>query len=193
MKVLVAEDELVTRLMVQVSLENWGYDVLEAKDGREAMELFGRGEVPRIAIIDWEMPEVDGLEVCKRLREQESENPPYIILLTAHGSKNDMLLGFDAGADDYITKPFNSDELRARVRVADRLIRSQDMLAATVTELKSAINQLDTLQDSLTVCEKCHRIEDIDEGTWHEYLDLMKENGDDRFVKTICPECEDKK
>ncbi|WP_049785056.1 response regulator transcription factor [Desulfotalea psychrophila] len=193
MKVLVAEDELVTRLMVQVSLENWGYDVLEAKDGKEAMELFGRGEAPRIAIIDWEMPEVDGLEVCKRLREQESENPPYIILLTAHGSKNDILLGFDAGADDYITKPFNSDELRARVRVADRLVRSQDMLASTVTELKNAINQLDTLQDSLTVCEKCHKIEDIDEGTWHDYLELIEKNGEDRFIKTICPECEGKK
>ena len=119
MKILIAEDEYTTRLMVQVSLENWGYTVISVSDGKEAWEELKKEDAPDIAILDWEMPEIDGAEVCKRVKDLERDNPIYVLMLTARDSQDDILEGFDAGADDYMTKPFNDSELRARVRVAE--------------------------------------------------------------------------
>lgn len=189
MKILIAEDELTTRMMVQVSLERWGYDVLDAKNGEEAVSLFDRGERPRIAILDWEMPGLDGIEVCERLKSEDTENPPYIIMLTARDNQKDIIEGFNAGADDYITKPFSSEELGARVRVAERLVRSQDMLANSVGELKAVLNQLEMLEGKIVVCEKCNKLETIEDGTWKDYLKLIADK-DSRFVTAVCPDCE---
>lgn len=189
MKILIAEDELTTRMMVQVSLERLGYDVLDAKNGEEALAVFGRGAQPRIVILDWEMPGLDGLEVCEQLKHEDTDNPPYIIMLTARDNKEDIIEGFNAGADDYITKPFSSEELGARVRVAERLVRSQDMLAQSVNELKSVLNQLETLEGKIVVCKKCHKVESIEDGVWQDYLQLLAEK-DSRFVTAVCPDCE---
>jgi len=191
MNILIADDEFTTRMMVQVSLENWGYDVLDACDGEEALAKYQQGEAPRIVILDWEMPGTDGLEVCQRLKEMNSEDPPYIILLTGRDSQKDILSGFDAGADDYITKPFSSNELRARIRVADRLVRTQDLLKDSVGELKTVLNQLQTLQGNFLVCGECQKVASIDdEESWHNFSELAK--GDDRFVSVTCPHCEEK-
>ena len=144
MKILIAEDEYTTRLMVQVSLEKWGYKVESAVDGKEAWSLMKKHEPPDIAILDWEMPEMDGIEVCLRIKELERKNPVYVILLTGRDSQNDILHGFDAGADDYITKPFNDDELRSRVRVAERVVRIQSTLSESLEELKMALDLVET-------------------------------------------------
>ena len=128
MKILIAEDEFTTRMMVQVSLENWGYRVESVTNGNEAWAAFQKPDAPHIAILDWEMPELDGVEVCRRVKEMEALSHPYILLLTGRDSKTDIVRGFDAGADDYMTKPFNDNELRARVRVAERLVRTQASL-----------------------------------------------------------------
>lgn len=191
MKILIAEDEFTTRTMVQVSLESWGYDVLDASNGEEAIALFQRGKRPRIVILDWEMPEVDGLEACQRIKELNPEDPPYVILLTGRDSQKDILTGFDAGADDYITKPFSSEELRARVRVAERLVRTQDMLNASVTELKTVLDQLEALQGSVVVCPECHNIEREEDASWHDLTSLTENGGDSRFVSVVCPACKD--
>lgn len=191
MNILIAEDEFTTRMMVQVSLESWGYGVLDACDGKEAIALFQRGERPRIVILDWEMPSVDGLEACQRLKELNPEDPPYVILLTARDSQKDILTGFDAGADDYITKPFSSEELRARVRVAERLVRTQDMLNASVTELKTVLNQLEALQGNVLVCQECSRIEKEEDGSWHDLTTLVGSGGGSRFVSVVCPACKE--
>lgn len=148
MKILIAEDELTTRMTVQVTLEKFGYDVVSAQNGTQALEEFNRSIQPKIIILDWEMPEIDGLGVCERLKEKALDPPPYIIFLTARNNQKDMMEGFAAGADDYITKPFSAEELKARVRVAERLVNSQEALAATVTELRDALNQLSMLQSS---------------------------------------------
>lgn len=190
MKILIAEDEFTTRMMVQVSLENWGYDVLDASDGKEALSLFAKGEKPRIVILDWEMPGVDGLEVCQSMKEQNPDDPLYIILLTGRDSEKDILQGFDAGADDYITKPFSGDELRARIRVAARLVRMQDMLKESVGELKTALDQVEALQGSIVVCEKCNKIEQMDDGSWAELSEFLESDEHGRCLKVICPECE---
>jgi sigma-B regulation protein RsbU (phosphoserine phosphatase) len=147
-KILIAEDEYTTRLMVQVSLENWGYSVNSVADGKKAWEILKKPEAPDVAILDWEMPEVDGLELCKRIKDLRRTNPIYVILLTGRDSQKDILQGFDAGADDYMTKPFNDDELRARVRVAGKLVTIQSSLSQSVDELKSALDILSSVRYS---------------------------------------------
>lgn len=187
MKILIAEDEYTTRLMVQVSLEKWGYKVESAVDGKEAWSLMKKQEPPDIAILDWEMPEMDGIEVCLRIKELERKNPVYVILLTGRDSQNDILHGFDAGADDYITKPFNDDELRSRVRVAERVVRIQSTLSESLEELKMALDLVETLPDNVCVCANCRKIEGED-AAWHQ-LETYVNNNDSRFIRTICPEC----
>lgn len=129
MRVLIAEDEPVSRRLLQGTLARWGYDVLVARDGQEAWDLFCRDEdPPRLAILDWMMPNMDGPEVCRRIRKEGREEYTYIVLLTAKNRKENLIEGLDAGADDYITKPFDSDELEVRVRAARRIIDLQSKL-----------------------------------------------------------------
>lgn len=189
MKILIAEDEFTTRMMVQVCLENWGYKVESVTNGQDAWEKLQKEEAPHIAILDWEMPELDGIEVCRRVKESEVENPPYIILLTGRDSNTDILCGFDAGADDYMTKPFNDDELRARVRVAERLVRTQSSLSESVAELKEALNQLEWLESQVEICAECRSIFSPYDGEWHKCKDVLENGADPRFIIHRCPEC----
>src|SRR4026207_2171304 len=115
MRILMAEDDPVSRLLLQSILRKWGHEPIVACDGREALDTLSGPDAPMLAILDWMMPELDGPEICRRLREKTPEPPVYIILLTAKAPKKDLLAGFGAGADDYVTKPFNSQELFARV------------------------------------------------------------------------------
>ena len=190
MNILIAEDEFTTRMLVQVSLENWGYRVESVVDGNEALKILEKNDAPHIVILDWEMPGVDGVEVCKRVKEMDVENPPYIILLTARDSKNDILQGFDAGADDYMTKPFNDNELRARVLVAERLVRTQTSLTESVAELKEALNQLEMLQGGVAVCKCCQKIFSNDDDEWYTIQDTVTQQSDLRFIPAVCPDCD---
>ncbi|THB77470.1 MAG: DNA-binding response regulator [Desulfobulbaceae bacterium] len=188
MKILIAEDEYTTRLMVQVSLENWGYTVSSVADGKDAWEALQKADAPDIAILDWEMPEIDGVEVCKRVKDLKRDNPVYIILLTGRDSQNDILQGFDAGADDYMTKPFNDDELRARVRVAERLVTIQSSLSKSIEELKDALDLVDALQSTSYVCSTCNKIAD-EEGNWRTLKECAEDDYDFRFTQTTCDDC----
>ena len=188
MNVLIAEDEYTTRLMVQVSLENWGYTVTSVVDGKEAWNIVKKPDTVDIAILDWEMPEIDGVELTRKIKDLERANPIYVILLTARDSKNDIVQGFDAGADDYMTKPFNDDELRARVRVAERLVTIQSSLSNTVDELKMALDTVDSLQGGLLVCTSCMKIEGEDR-QWHTLRESVNEYIDMRLTPELCPEC----
>lgn len=192
MKILIAEDEFTTRMMVQVCLENWGYKVESVTDGEKAWAIMEKADAPHIAILDWEMPGLDGVEVCRRVKEKDVENPPYVILLTGRDSNTDIVRGFDAGADDYMTKPFNDDELRARVRVAERLVRTQHSLSESVLELKEALNQLELFENCVEVCDSCKKILSPYDGSWHSFKDIVENGADPRFVINICPRCHDK-
>lgn len=192
MKILIAEDEFTTRMMVQVCLENWGYTVTSVTNGEEAWSKLQNADAPHIAILDWEMPELDGIEVCRRVKEMGLENPPYIILLTGRDSTTDIVRGFDAGADDYMTKPFNDNELQARVRVAERLVRTQSSLTATVSELKEALNQLEMLETGIEVCDKCSSIFNPYDGEWHSHEEIVNNGADPRFIVATCPGCQQK-
>jgi diguanylate cyclase (GGDEF)-like protein len=128
MKVLVAEDDLTTCTTLTALLEKWGYKTIAVADGRKAWELLQSVDAPKLIILDWNMPEMNGLEVCSRLRQAKTTNPPYIILLTSRHKKTDTVKGLDAGANDYVVKPFDSDELLARVRVAHKMLDLQSDL-----------------------------------------------------------------
>jgi len=174
--------------MVQVSLENWGYTVISVADGKEAWDIIKKPDAVEVAILDWEMPEIDGVELCKRIKDLQRANPIYVILLTARDSRNDILQGFDAGADDYMTKPFNDDELRARVRVAERLVTIQSSLSNSVDELKLALDLVDSLQGSVPVCTSCSKVEGEDKN-WYNLAESVNERFDIRFTPEVCPDC----
>ncbi len=131
MRVLIAEDDPISRRVLQATLNRWGYEVLVACDGAEAWEIYQKDDPPKLAILDWMMPKLDGSEVCRKIREMGSSDYTYIILLTAKGRKEDIIAGLDAGADDYIVKPFDSGELQVRLRAASRILKLQaDLLDA---------------------------------------------------------------
>ncbi len=136
MRVLIAEDDPVSRRVLEASLKKWGYDVLVACDGDEAWEVFESGDGPRLAILDWMMPGLDGIEVSRRIRKQSNEDYVYVMILTSRGQKQDLIDAMAAGADDYVTKPFDAGELRVRVRAAQRILDLQDEIIAARESLR---------------------------------------------------------
>ncbi len=135
MKILIAEDDRTSRDILHAILLKWGYDPLVVIDGNAAWDLLQKPGCPNLLILDWNMPGLDGIEVCRRVREKESPDPPYIIILTARGEKSSIVEGLEMGANDYITKPYDIDELRARIRVGQRMLELQSDLNKTKNAL----------------------------------------------------------
>jgi two-component system cell cycle response regulator len=128
MKVLIAEDDSISRRMLETFLLKWGYQVTAVTDGEEAWTVLQSDDAPRLAVLDWMMPGRDGVDVCRALRQREGRAYVYVILLTARGQREDVVQGLDAGADDYVTKPFDPFELRARLRAGRRIVELQEQL-----------------------------------------------------------------
>ncbi len=129
-RVLIAEDDTVSRRVLQAMLAKWGYDVVVARDGAEAWHVLSSDDSPNLAILDWMMPNIDGVELCRRARRLQGRGYIYIILLTAKGRKEDVVEGIEGGADDYLVKPVNAGEFRARLRAANRILELQTQLLA---------------------------------------------------------------
>lgn len=127
-RVLVADDDLVTRMMLSATLKDWGLEVTEAEDGEEAIKLLSVKDPPRLALMDWNMPVKDGLQVCRELRAGAPEPYIYIIILTSMSKSEDVVEGLDSGADDYVVKPYNPGELRVRLKAGERIVRLQSEL-----------------------------------------------------------------
>lgn len=126
MKILIAEDDSTSRTMLEAVLIKWGYEVSCTSDGDEAYAAFQQCDTPQLAILDWMMPKMDGLTLCRKLRKQERKDPLYLILLTSRGESGDIVRGLEAGADDYIAKPYDNAELKARVDVGRRMLMLQN-------------------------------------------------------------------
>ncbi|HRZ82753.1 MAG TPA: diguanylate cyclase [Candidatus Hydrogenedentes bacterium] len=125
MRVLVAEDDPSSRVLLATMLKKWGHEPVCAADGLEAWNLLEQAGAPRLVLLDWVMPGLDGPEVCRRLRAVETSDPPFVIMLTGRAEKGDIILGLDAGANDYLAKPYDPEELRARLGVACRMLELQ--------------------------------------------------------------------
>jgi diguanylate cyclase (GGDEF)-like protein len=128
LKILIAEDEVLSRRMLAKTLERAGYEVICAENGKQALEQLCKLDGPRLALLDWIMPELDGPSVCRAVRKRTEKTYVYMVLLTSKGSKQETVLGLESGADDYLTKPFDAEELRARLRVGERILLLEDRL-----------------------------------------------------------------
>lgn len=134
--ILIADDEPLSRRLLQASLVRWGYEVEVAKDGEEALDVLLRDIAPRLAVLDWVMPRLDGLEVCRRARARPGAPYSYLVLLTSKEAMSDVVAGLAAGADDYLRKPFDAEELRARLRTGERILNLQAELLAAQDALR---------------------------------------------------------
>jgi len=189
MKILIAEDDPVSRVFLEVSLVKWGYEVFSACDGNQAWQALQR-DSPSIAILDWMMPGIDGAEVCRRARAVQTPTPVYIIMLTAKTDKKDVVEGLDAGADDYLTKPFDRQELRARIGVGLRIAELQKNLADRVVELEGALSRVKQLQGLLPICSYCKKVRD-DQNYWQQVDSYISKHSEVAFSHSICPTCYD--
>lgn len=128
MKILIAEDDTISRTLLERTLQRAGYDVIAVENGAKALTELYRPDSPRLALLDWVMPEKDGLEVCSEVRRRKEQAYTYLILLSSRETKQDVVLGLESGADDYLTKPFDVDELKARLRTGERILQLEDRL-----------------------------------------------------------------
>jgi DNA-binding response OmpR family regulator len=194
-RILVAEDEPAIRRLLEVSLRKWGYEPLATQNGQEALNALCEEGAPRLALLDWMMPEMEGLEVVRQVRATETQkddpNPVYFILLTARGHQEDVVQGFEAGVDDYVTKPFNGEELHARVQVGARVVDLRESLRQRVEELEQAVNRVNTLQGLLPICSFCKKIRD-DQNYWTEVESYVSKASGAEFSHGVCPDCYDK-
>src|SRR5438105_4546344 len=188
MKVLIAEDNSTTRSLLQEALTDWGFDVLATRDGAEAWQVLSRGEAPELILLDWTMPEMDGIEVCKAVRHLPHVRANYIILLTARDSPDDIVVGLEAGADDYITKPFEPAEVRARLQAGVRIVELQRSLARRVHELEDALTRVKQLHGLLPICSYCKKIRD-DQNYWQQVEAYISSHTDAQFSHGVCPDC----
>jgi len=189
MKILIAEDDATSRLILERVLTKWGYDVVSAKDGDEAWALLNQGDAPTLLLLDWVMPGRDGVEICKELREGDLRSFPfYIILLTGKDRKQDIVKGLNAGANDYVTKPFDNDELHARIGVGRRVVELQQQLSGKINELQDALDHIKTLQGILPICAYCKKIRD-DQNYWQQVENYISKATDASFSHSICPDC----
>jgi DNA-binding response OmpR family regulator len=185
---LVAEDDSTARQAIETLLTAWGYGVTSVVNGTDAWEVFQGPEPPRLAILDWLMPGLDGLEVCRRVRQSPCAESVYLILLTARSGRDDIVAGLESGADDYIIKPADPDELRARVQTGRRIVELQARLAARVHELEEARSREKRLQGLLPICSYCKKIRS-DQNYWQQVEEYISDHADVLFSHGICPDC----
>jgi CheY-like chemotaxis protein len=188
MRILIAEDDMVSRRVLEATLVKWGHEVVVAADGAQAWVVLQREDAPHLAILDWMMPEMDGVELCRRVRALPTTTPPYLIFLTAKSGTEDVVTGLDAGANDYLTKPFDRAELRARVQVGAHVLELRENLAARVRELEAALSQVKQLQGLLPICSYCKKIRD-EQNYWHLVESYISEHAAVEFSHGICPAC----
>lgn len=188
MKILIAEDDPITRRVLKAMLSKWGYSVSACADGVEAWQVLQETDAPPLVILDWMMPRMDGLQVCQELRATPKTPSTYVILLTARGREEDVVAGFQAGVDDYVTKPFDHEELRARVQVGARVVTLQHSLAERVRELEEAFVRIKYLRGLLPICAYCKKIRN-DHNYWQQVESYITEHSEAQFSHSICPSC----
>ncbi len=190
MRILIADDDPIARRLLEATLVGWGYEVTVARDGLEAWAALEAADPPKLAILDWMMPGMDGPETCRKVRDACPPRLTYLMLLTSNKGQRNIVTGLEAGADDYLTKPFHRDELRARVAVGARVLELQTRLADRVAELQAALARVKQLQGLLPICCYCKRIR-VDNRYWQQVEVYISERSNAEFTHGICPACYD--
>jgi phosphoserine phosphatase RsbU/P len=191
MRILVADDDAVTARILGATLERLGWDVTTVRDGTDAwaaLESLPVADLPQLVVLDWMMPGVDGVEICRRMRASSRFDLMYVMLLTSREGKEDLAIGLKSGANDYITKPFDPIEFEARIRVGERVVKLQASLAARVTELEEALSLVRRLEGLLPICAWCKMVRN-ESNYWEQLDSYLTSHTDLALTHGICPNC----
>ncbi len=191
-RVLIADDDERPRQLLAHYLKSWGFTVTECRDGLEAAAILEAEHAPGLAVVDWMMPGLEGVEICRRIRQRPGNHPyTYIILVTGN---SDAAAGLEAGADDFISKPYNVEELKARLAVGQRVVGLERRLAEHIALLRDALDQVAQLPETGTavcVCPSCRRVRD-GATPWQSIEVYLKEHTGAHSVSETCPACHEK-
>jgi DNA-binding response OmpR family regulator len=191
MRILVAEDDPTTTRLLESTLGRLGWDVITAPDGISAwriLETFEGKNAPELIVLDWMMPGLDGIEICRKVRNTPGFELIYIILLTSRTEKEDLAMGLAAGANDYIPKPFHPAELESRVRVGQRMVKLQKSLAARIKELEVALSEVRRLQGLLPMCSYCKKVRN-EANYWQQVEAYITSTSGVQLTHSVCPSC----
>jgi sigma-B regulation protein RsbU (phosphoserine phosphatase) len=192
MRILIADDDATLRHGLRVQLERWGYQPVVCADGTSAREVINSPDPPPLVILDWSMPGDDGVTLCGEIRSNPDLRSLYVILLTSHDTRDEMVAGLAGGADEYITKPFDWRVLRARIQTGARIAALQQSLAQRVDELQRALDIVKQLSGLLPICSYCKRIRKDDGDYWQQLESYVSEHSEAVFSHGVCPDCFDR-
>ena len=187
MRILIADDDRFSLKLIETVLSGEEGELIPCSTGDQALRVLQTPPAPEIAILDWMMPGLNGIDVCKQARAIPGMST-YLILLTSRDRAEDLVEGLAAGADDYIVKPFNETELRARIAVGSRIVNLQRGLAERVAELEAALVRVKQLQGLLPICAYCKKVRN-DNNYWEQVEGYISKHADVKFSHGICPEC----
>lgn len=188
MRILIADDNAAFRHALQEDLTEWGHEPVSAADGVQAWQILQEPNPPRLAVLDWMMPGLDGVEVCQLVRADQRMQGLYLILLTARRAREDLVRGLEAGADEYVRKPVDFSELRARINTGLRTLTLQAALTSRLQELEAALHRLRRLEGLLPLCCYCKKVRES-QNYWRHVDEYLTERGDLAFTHGICPTC----
>jgi sigma-B regulation protein RsbU (phosphoserine phosphatase) len=187
-RVLVAEDDEKTRTALVFLLQRHLFDVTVANDGQAAFECLIAPDPPQIALLDWEMPRLDGLHVSRAVRTLPASRYTYIIMVTARDRSVDVLTAFAAGVDDFLSKPVDAAQLLARLRCGERILGSEERCAQRIVDLEKALNEVRILKRLLPICMYCKKVRD-DSDYWQDIDTYIHAQTGTDFSHGICPSC----
>ncbi len=187
-RVLVAEDDQRTGRALTFLLQRHGYEVTAVTDGQAALDILMGPQPPPLALLDWEMPRLDGLHVARAVRSLPAQRYTYLIMVTARDGPSDMLSAFGAGVDDYLSKPVDAAQLLARLRGAERVLALEDRLSTRVAELERTLDEVRKLKRLLPLCMYCKKVRD-DGDYWQEIEAYLHDHAGSEISHGICPEC----
>lgn len=188
LRILIAEDDSTSRAILVELIEKFGHEVEAVDNGVDALAKLQLPDGPKLAILDWMMPRMDGEEVCASIRRTSPDLEPYVIMLSIRDRKDDIIVGLESGADDYVCKPYDPEELRARIDGGIRMLDLQARLKARIAELTRAQNEITTLRSMIVLCCKCHKVRN-EEAQWQMIEHYLREHADVKFSHGYCDEC----
>ncbi len=188
MQILIADDDPISRRLAHHALADCGADVTTADDGQAAWEAIQTRTQSTVLILDRMMPGADGVDLCKAARLLPTFPPLYILMVTSAAETADVTAGLDAGADDYVVKPFKPAELKARAQVGMRMVALQESMARRLAELEQALANVKQLRGLLPMCSYCKKIR-VDDKYWQQLEGYLTDHSDAEFSHGICPEC----
>jgi DNA-binding response OmpR family regulator len=185
--ILVAEDDAVSRTLLTRSLQQWGHEVEAVADGLDAYGRLLAANGPPLAILDWSMPGLEGPDVCRRVRAATLRMQPYLVMLTARHTSGDLAVALEAGADDFLSKPFDRIELQARLQAGERILNLHRALTDRIQELEESRQRERSLRTLMPICSYCKKIRG-DRDDWEPIDRYLAEHGY-RFTHAVCPTC----